>query len=409
MLRISERAAVFPDSPIRKLVPYAEAAKAAGRIVHPLNIGQPDIKTPQPFMDTLHHYGKDIIAYGMSQGEPEFRQAMVGYYNTVDIDVNADDIVITAGGSEAILFAFHIVAEPGDDVLIFEPYYTNYNAYACMSSVHLRPVKTYAANGFHLPSDEEIKAAIGPRTKAMFISTPNNPTGTVLSESEMHRLAAIAREYNLYVISDEVYREFCYDGESHTSVLHIKELEDHAILVDSISKRYSACGARIGALVTRNHVVRDAAIRMAQGRLCPPVIAQAAATAVAKLGMDFFIPLREEYQRRRDVTYEGLMKTPGVTCLLPKGAFYVMAEMPIADCETFAKWLLTDFSHQNETVLVAPGPGFYATGKYETPGNGLNQIRLAYVIAPEKLERAMEILARGVDAFLEATITAHKS
>lgn len=400
MIRISERAAIFPDSPIRKLVPYAEAAKAAGRIVYPLNIGQPDIKTPQPFLDAIHNYPKDIIAYGMSQGEPAFREAMVGYYQGADIEVKADDIVITAGGSEAILFAFHIVAEPGDDVLIFEPYYTNYNAYACMSSVHLRPVKTYAANGFHLPSDEEIKAAIGPRTKAMFISTPNNPTGTVLTESEMHRLAAIAREHNLYVISDEVYREFCYDETSHVSIMHIKELEEHAILVDSISKRYSACGARVGCLVTRNHVVRDAAIRMAMSRLCPPVIAQEAATAVAKLGMDFFKPLKEEYQRRRDATYEGLMKIPGVTCLLPKGAFYAMAEMPVRDCEAFAKWMLTHYQHNNETVLVAPGPGFYAKGKYETPGNGLNQIRLAYVIEPAKLERAMEVLASGVDEYL---------
>jgi len=398
MIRISERAAVFPDSPIRKLVPYAEAAKAKGRIVYPLNIGQPDIRTPKPFMDALHHYDKDIIAYGMSQGEPSFRQALVGYYRGVDIDVKMDDIVVTAGGSEAILFAFHIVAEPGDDVLIFEPYYTNYNAYACLSSVHLRPVKTSAANGFHLPSDEEIKAAIGPRTRAMFISTPNNPTGTVLTESEMHRLAAIAKEHNLFIISDEVYREFCYEG-SHTSIMHLAGLEEHAILVDSISKRYSACGARIGCLVTKNEVVRDAAIRLAMSRLCPPVIAQEAATAVAKLGMDFFKPLKEEYQRRRDVTYEGLMKIPGVTCLLPKGAFYIMAEMPIADCETFAKWMLTDFQYNNETVMVAPGPGFYAKGKYENPGCGLNQIRLAYVLETGKLERAMGALAKAVEAY----------
>jgi aspartate aminotransferase len=262
-------------------------------------------------------------------------------------------------------------------------------------------VRTQAATGFHLPSDDVIRAAIGPRTKAIFLSSPNNPTGTVLTEDELRRVGAIAKERGLFVISDEVYREFCYEG-THTSIMHIKGLEEHAMLVDSVSKRYSACGARIGCLVTRNAEARAATIRLAQSRLCPAVVEQEACLAMAQLGMDFFKPLREEYRRRRDATYEGLMKIPGTTCLLPLGAFYMMAELPVNDCETFAKWLLTDFQHENQTLMVAPGPGFYARGKYEQAGCGLNQVRLAYVLEVPKLRRAMDVMARAVDAYLAA-------
>lgn len=398
MIRISERAAVFPDSPIRKLVPYADQARARGITVYPLNIGQPDILTPRPFMDALHNYDQKVIAYGKSEGELAYREALVKYYRSIDIEVGADQIVVTQGGSEAILFAFQIVTEPGDEVLVFEPFYTNYNAFALMSSIHLKPVRTHAATGFHLPSDEEIRAAIGPRTKAILLCTPGNPTGTVLTEDEMRRIGSLAQELGLFVISDEVYREFCYEGV-HTSIMHLKGLEDRAILVDSVSKRYSACGARIGCLVTRNEEIRAAAVRLGMSRLCPAAVEQAACTAMANLGMDFFKPLKAEYQRRRDAAYEGLMRIPGVTCLLPKGAFYIMAEMPIEDCESFAKWLLTDFHHQQETVMVAPGPGFYATGHYGAEGCGRNQIRLAYVLETQKIQRAMDALARAVEAY----------
>ena len=319
----------------------------------------------------------------------------------MDIELKPEEIIVTQGGSEAILFAFQIATEPGDEVLVFEPFYTNYNAFALMCDIHLRPVRTLASTGFHLPSDEKIRASIGPRTKAILICSPNNPTGTVLTEDELRRIGAIAKEMGLFVISDEVYREFCYEG-THTSIMHIKGLEDHAILVDSVSKRYSACGARIGCLATRNVEARLAAIRLAQSRLCPAVVEQEACLAMAKLSMDFFNPLREEYLRRRDATFEGLMKIPGVTCLEPKGAFYIMAEMPIDDCESFAKWLLTDVHHNNETVMVAPGPGFYARGKYEQAGCGMNQIRLAYVLEIPKLQRAMDTMARAVEAYMAA-------
>ena len=398
MIRISERAMIFPDSPIRKLVPLADQARAKGRTVYPLNIGQPDLPTPKPFLEALHGYQKDVIAYGKSEGEVAYREALCGYYRGVGVEVNADQMVVTQGGSEALLFAMQIVTEPGDEILVFEPFYTNYNAFALMSEVHLRPLRTLASTGFHLPSDAAIKAAIGPRTKAILVCTPNNPTGTVFTEDEMNRIAAIAREHNLFVISDEVYREFCYEG-THTSILSIPNLEERAILVDSVSKRYSACGARIGCLVTRNPEIRAAAVRLAQSRLCPAVIEQEASLAMAKLSMDFFNPLRDEYRRRRDATYQGLMKIPGVTCLEPKGAFYIMAELPVKDCETFAKWLLTDFHDANETVMVAPGPGFYVRGKYEQKGQGMNQVRLAYVLEVPKLKRAMDVLAKAVDAF----------
>jgi aspartate aminotransferase len=401
MIRISERASIFPDSPIRKLVPFADQARAKGRTVYPLNIGQPDIPTPKPFLDALKAYDKPVIAYGKSEGELAYREALAKYYQGVQIEVKADDIVVTQGGSEAILFAFQIATEPGDEVLVFEPFYTNYNAFALMCDIHLRPVRTLAATGFHLPSDEKIRASIGPRTKAILLCSPNNPTGTVFSEDELRRLGAIAKELGLFVISDEVYREFCYEG-SHTSIMHLNGLDDHAILVDSVSKRYSACGARIGCLVTRNTEARAAAVRLAQSRLCPAVVEQEACLAMAQLGMDFFTPLREEYQRRRDATYQGLMKIHGVTCLEPKGAFYIMAELPVADCETFAKWLLTDYHHNNETLMVAPGPGFYARGKYEQAGCGLNQVRLAYVLETAKLTKAMDILNRAIDAYMAA-------
>jgi len=401
MLRVSERATIFPDSPIRKLVPFADQARAQGRTVYPLNIGQPDIPTPRPFLDALKAYDRTVIAYGKSEGEQPYREALARYYQGCDIEVKADDIVVTQGGSEAILFAFQIATEPGDEVLVFEPFYTNYNAFALMCDIHLRPVRTLASTGFHLPSDEEIRAAVGPRTKAILVCTPNNPTGTVFTEDEMRRLGAIAKDLGLFLISDEVYREFCYEG-IHTSVMHIKGLEDHAILVDSVSKRYSACGARIGCLVTRNKEARAAAVRLAMSRLCPASVEQEACLAMAQLGMDFFTPLREEYRRRRDATYEGLMRIPGVTCLEPKGAFYIMAELPVEDCESFARWLLTDYHHNNATVMVAPGPGFYARGKYEEKGKGLNQVRLAYVLETPKLKAAMDILGRAVDAYSAA-------
>lgn len=397
-MNISTRSQRIPDSPIRKLVPLADAARAKGRTVYALNIGQPDLPTPKPFLEALHKYDKATIAYGKSEGEADYRQGLARYYGQVGIDVNPEQIVVTVGGSEALLFAIQTACEPGDEVLVFEPFYTNYNTFAMMSGVDLVPVRTHAHNGFHLPPDEHIEAKIGPRTKALLICSPNNPTGTVFTKQELERIAAIAKKRDLFVISDEVYREFCYEG-THTSILHLQGIDDRAILVDSVSKRYSACGARIGCLVTRNAAARAAAVRMAQGRLCPPIVEQEAALKMTQLGPDFFLPVRDEYLRRRDACMSGLAKIPGVTCLAPKGAFYIMAEMPIRDCEAFARWLLTDFHLDNETVMVAPGPGFYVRGKYEQEGQGLNQIRLAYVLEVPKIERAMRALQKAVETF----------
>ncbi|HJU84407.1 MAG TPA: pyridoxal phosphate-dependent aminotransferase [Holophagaceae bacterium] len=402
-VRISERALEFPDSPIRKLGPFADQARAKGLTVHPLNIGQPDIPTAAPFLEALRRFDEPVVAYGKSQGEPELREAMSAYYRQAGLAISPDEIVVTVGGSEALLFAMQIVAEAGDEVLVFEPFYTNYNAFAQMSGVHLRPLRTHAADGFHLPSEAEIRAAIGPRTKAILFCSPNNPTGTVLEPEELERLARIAVDLGLFLIADEVYREFVYEGR-HTSLMELPGMERHAILVDSLSKRYSACGARIGCLATRNREVRDAAVRLAQGRLCPPVVEQRAAVALAELDADFFTPIREEYRRRRDATYEGLTAIPGVVCRQPKGAFYIMAELPVPDCEAFAKWLLTDFQKDGETLMLAPGPGFYALGRYGREGQGLNQVRLAYVLEVPRLRRAMEILGAGVEAFQGAGI-----
>lgn len=402
-MKVSERARVIPDSPIRKLVPLADAAKAKGRTVYALNIGQPDVATAEPFRKALKAFDATVVAYGKSEGELEYRQGLARYYERVGIPVTPEQIVVTVGGSEALLFAIQASCEPGDEIICFEPFYTNYNSFAMMSQVDLRPVRTHADVGYHLPTDAVIEEAINPKTKAILICTPNNPTGTVLTAEEMKRVAALAKKHNLFVISDEVYREFAYsDGgkaEQPQSILQQSGIDDRAILIDSISKRYSACGARIGCLITRNPEIRAAAVRMAQARLCPPVIEQHAALAMTELGPQFFEPIRAEYHRRRDATYAGLMKIPGVVCQVPLGAFYIMAEMPIADCEDFAKWLLTDFHDGDETVMVAPGPGFYARGKYEKSGQGLNQIRLAYVLEVPKLTRAMEILGRAVTAY----------
>lgn len=393
MPRISDRALGFPDSPIRKLAPLADAARAKGLRIHGLNIGQPDVGTPPEFLEALRSYDTPVLAYGRSEGEPVLREAFAGYYRRAGIAVEPSDIVVTVGGSEALLFAMQIAAGPGDEILCFEPFYTNYLAFARMSGVSLKALSVEAADGFHLPAEDAIRAAVSPRTKAILVCSPNNPTGTVLRRDELEAVGRIAEELGLFVIGDEVYREFVYEGE-HTSVLSIPALERRAILVDSVSKRYSACGARIGCLVSRNREVVSAAIRMAQGRLCPPVVEQRGALAAASLGPDFFTPVREEYRRRRDAAFTGLAAIPGTTCLKPAGAFYLMAELPVADAESFTRWLLTDFEKDGETVMLAAGPGFYAT-----PGRGLRQVRLAYVLEVPRIQRAMACLAEAVEAY----------
>ena len=393
-MRLSERAFHFPDSPIRKLGPLADRARAMGRQVIPLNIGQPDIATPPAFLEGLHAYRDRVVAYGRSEGEPELREALADYYQGLNLPLDADDIIITVGGSEALLFALQIAADPGDEILVIEPFYTNYAAFACMSGVALRGLAADPASSFRLPDDGAILAALGPRTRAILLCSPNNPTGAVLSVEELGRLARIAVDRDLFLIADEVYREFVYEG-AHVSAMSVPGVEDRVILVDSLSKRYSLCGARLGCLATRNREARSAAGRMAMGRLCPPVAEQRAAAAmIPTLPRDHFAPIRDEYRHRRDALMEGLSVIPGLCCEKPEGAFYLMAALPVGDSEAFARWALTDFEREGETFMAAPGPGFYAT-----PGLGRNQVRLAYVLEADRLRRATELMVEAVAQF----------
>ena len=396
-MRLSSRAYEVPPSPIRKLVPFAEEAKRRGLYVYHINIGQPDIETPQSFWNAVHSYPAKVLEYGNSKGLPEYRKYLAKYYQDNGIDVDPEHLIVTTGGSEAIMFAMLAVTDPGDNIIVFEPFYTNYNGYAVMTDIQLKPVTTKPETGYHLPPEEEIEAKIDERTRAILVCSPNNPTGTVLTEEELKTIARIAEHHDLFVIADEVYREFVYEGR-HTSILHLPELSERGIIVDSISKRFSACGARIGAVVSKNDEVIEAITKMAQARLCPPTIEQYAAQAVLmQLTEDYFRRMVEEYRRRRDATYEELMKIPGVVCEKPSGAFYIMAKLPLADgkdVEQFAKFLLTDFEVDGKTVMVAPGPGFYAT-----PGLGNTEIRIAYVLESEKMRDAIRILAAGLEKF----------
>ncbi|MCD6532211.1 pyridoxal phosphate-dependent aminotransferase [bacterium] len=396
-MRLSTRAYEVPPSPIRKLVPFADEAKRRGLYVYHINIGQPDIETPQSFWKAVHSYPAKVLEYGNSKGLPEYRKYLAKYYQDNGIDVDSEHLIVTTGGSEAIMFAMLAVTDPGDNIIVFEPFYTNYNGYAVMTDIQLKPVTTKPETGYHLPPEEEIEAKIDERTRAILVCSPNNPTGTVLTEEELKTIARIAERHDLFVIADEVYREFVYEGR-HTSILHLPELSERGIIVDSISKRFSACGARIGAVVSKNDEVIEAITKMAQARLCPPTIEQYAAQAVLmQLTEDYFRRMVEEYRRRRDATYEELMKIPGVVCEKPSGAFYIMAKLPLAegkDVEQFAKFLLTDFEVDGKTVMVAPGPGFYAT-----PGLGNTEIRIAYVLESEKMRDAIRILAAGLEKF----------
>jgi len=391
--RLSQRALEIQASPIRKLVPYAEEAKKRGIHVYHLNIGQPDIETPPEFWDAVKHYSQKVLAYGHSQGLAPYLKALSIYYQRCGIDVSPDEIVVTTGGSEAIVFAFSLICEPGEKIIVFEPFYTNYNGFATMASIELLPLETRAADGFHLPSRHMIEAAIDDDVRGIMICNPNNPTGTLFSYEEMEMLADIARQHGLFVLSDEVYREFVYEGV-HTSIFDIPGVDDFAIMLDSISKRYSACGARIGSLVTRNRALHQAAVKFGQARLCPPTLEQVGAEAALKLGPEYFEKVMGEYKRRRDIVYQGLMAIDGAVCVKPAGAFYAMAKLPISDSEEFAKFMLAEYSFDKKTVMVAPGPGFYAS-----PGKGSDECRIAYVLNTDSLRDAMKILKLGVEAF----------
>ncbi|MGB2768846.1 MAG: pyridoxal phosphate-dependent aminotransferase [Candidatus Zixiibacteriota bacterium] len=392
-LLISQRANDMPPSPIRKLVPFADAAKKKGVKIYHLNIGQPDIPTPPEFMDAIRDYSEEVLAYGHSKGSQEYLSGLVQYYRRKGIQVEEKDIQVTTGGSEAIIFAMICIAGVGDEIIVFEPFYTNYNGFAMMADVKLVPVTLQAKDGFHLPSREKIEEKITARTRGILICSPNNPTGTVYTREEMEMIARISQKHNLFVLSDEVYREFVYEGE-HTSIMHLQGISDRAILLDSVSKRYSACGARIGCMVSKNQEVISAALRMGQARLCSPSIEQAGAASALKIGEDYFEKMAAEYMRRRDTVCDELMKIPGAMCLKPNGAFYVMARLPVKDIEDFSQWMLTDFNLNGETTMIAPGPGFYAT-----PGMGQDEARIAYVLNVDDLKKAMRIIAKGIETY----------
>lgn len=393
-MKLSNRVESMQASPIRKFVPFADAAKAKGVKVYHLNIGQPDIETPKEMMNVYHNFSDKVLSYGPSQGLASYRKALVTYYKNNNIFVKEEDIIVTTAGSEAITFAMMATCNPNDEILVPEPFYTNYNGFASIAGVKLVPIMTYAETGFALPERAEIEKLITPRTKAIMICNPGNPTGKVYTRENVEMVADIGRKNRLYVISDEVYREFVYDGLKSTSIMEIDNVDDIAIIVDSISKRYSACGARIGCIISRNKNLMGGVLKLAQARLCPPTVDQKAAEACVALGDDYINAIKDEYSKRRDIVFEELQKIDGVVCVKPEGAFYIVAKLPIENAEHFAQWMLEEYRFNNETTMVAPATGFYAT-----PNVGLNEVRLAYILKEEDLRKAMAILKSGLDAY----------
>ena len=390
MLNISQRGQLMPPSPIRKLVPYAEAAKQKGIKVFHLNIGQPDIETPPSILDAVRNADIKVLEYSHSAGNESYRKKLVQYYKSVGIDVTAEQIIITTGGSEAIMFGFFTCLNPGDEVIIPEPFYANYNGFACAAGVSVVPITSHIENGFALPPISDFEKVITNKTKAIIICSPNNPTGYLYSREEMEALKQICLKHNLYLFRDEAYREFCYDGE-YVSAMHLSGLEDHVVLMDTISKRYSACGARLGAFVTKNKEVYNSAMKFAQARLSPPGLAQIMGEAAVDLPASYFDAPKAEYLKRRDKLVSRLNKMPGVFCPNPGGAFYAIAKLPIDDADKFCQWLLESFSYKNQTVMLAPATGFYGT-----PGLGKNEVRLAYVLNVEAIDAAMDCLEQAL-------------
>lgn len=394
MPSISRRGRTMPESPIRKLVPFAEAAIKRGiKIIH-LNIGQPDIKTPKVALDAVKNNALEVLAYSRTEGSESYREKIAGYYAKNDIHVHADNIIVTTGGSEALSFALGSIADNDDEIIIPEPFYANYNGFANASGIKVVPVVSSIENNFALPPIDEFEKLITPRTKAILICNPGNPTGYLYTREEIKKLATIVKKHNLFLVADEVYREFIYDGREHYSILQEKGLEEHAIIVDSVSKRYSMCGARIGYLVSKNKEVMQTALKFAQARLSPPTYAQIASEAALETPQSYFDGVKKEYEERRNILISELNKLEGVVVAQPQGAFYCIAQLPIDNADTFAQWLLEDFNLNGETVMVAPAAGFYAT-----EGLGTNQIRIAYVLEKEDLKRAVHILKEALKVY----------
>ena len=394
MPHISERAVEMPQSPIRKLAPLAAAAESRGIKIYHLNIGQPDLKTPEEGLDVLRHIGRDILEYSPSQGFLSYRRKLVDYYQRYNISLTPDDIIITTGGSEAVLFAFMSCLNPGDEIIVPEPAYANYMAFAISAGARIRTVSTTIEEGFSLPKVEKFEELINERTRAILICNPNNPTGYLYTRREMNQIRDLVKKHDLYLFSDEVYREFIYTGSPYISACHLEGIEQNVILIDSVSKRYSECGIRIGALITKNEEVRNAVMKFCQARLSPPLLGQLVAEASIDTSEDYLREMYDEYVERRNCLIDGLNKIPGVYSPIPMGAFYTMARLPIDDAERFCAWCLEEFSYENETIMMAPGAGFYTT-----PGAGHNEVRIAYVLNKHDLERALFILGRALEAY----------
>ena len=394
MPTISNKGINMPESPIRKLVPYAEEAQKKGKNIYYLNIGQPDIKTPEVALNAIKNTTLDILAYSRSEGSENYRIKIAEYYKRNNINVSHNDIIVTTGGSEALLFAFGSIMDEDDEIIIPEPFYANYNGFSTASGVNVVPVISKIEDNFALPPIEEFEKLITPKTKAILICNPGNPTGYLYSKEEIKKLAAIVKKYDLFLIADEVYREFVYDGVEHYSILQEPGLEEHAIVIDSVSKRYSMCGARIGYLVSKNKDLIKTALKFAQARLSPPTLAQIASEAALDTPQSYFDDVKEEYVKRRNTLIEELEKIEGVKVAKPNGAFYCIAELPVKNSDDFAKWLLESFDYNNNTVMVAPAAGFYSTS-----GVGLNQIRIAYVLNEESLRISVKILEEALKVY----------
>jgi aspartate aminotransferase len=377
----------MPFSPIRKLSTYADEAKQRGIHVYHLNIGQPDIATPKEMFEAIAQYREKVLSYGPSGGLLDLRLAVADYYRRYGIDIDLDNVWITTGGSEAILYSMMAVCDPGDEIIVFEPFYTNYNGLAIMAQVKLVPITTGVENGFHLPAQKQIEAKITRRTRAILVNSPNNPTGTVLTEQEMYILYKICKKHRIFLLSDEVYREFVYDGRVQTSALSLPEIQDQVIVLDSISKRFSACGARIGCIINRNKKLMDEVIKFSQARLCPPTIEQVGAIAAYRAFDHYIKSVIVEYEHRRNFLFEGLQKIAGVYGHKPEGAFYTVLRLPVRNADNFCRWLLTDFEHNKQTVMLAPANGFYSSLR-----KGTNEVRIAYVLKEKDLGNALVVL-----------------
>lgn len=394
MPNISERAIEMPESPIRKLAPLATTAKERGVHVYHLNIGQPDLPTPDAGLDALRHIDRKVLEYSPSQGFRSYREKLTGYYKRYDIHLDADDIIITAGGSEAVLFAFLSCLNPGDEIIVPEPAYANYMAFAISAGAKIRTIATTIEEGFALPKVEKFEELINERTRAILICNPNNPTGYLYTRREMNQIRDLVKKYDLYLFSDEVYREFIYTGSPYISACHLEGIEDNVVLIDSVSKRYSECGIRIGALITKNAAVRTAVMKFCQARLSPPLVGQLVAEASLDADENYAREIYDEYVERRKCLIDGLNRIPGVYSPIPMGAFYTVAKLPVDDAEKFCAWCLTDFEYEKQTVMMAPAAGFYTT-----PGAGRNQVRIAYVLNKEDLTKALTVLQKALEAY----------